>query len=94
MGGIKSPLDAVKGRRSWRSNQKDGSQMKGKLISIFVGIFIAVVSWVPLWIVEAYDRYAMPVGLGLFAFAASFVGGVIALVGLIRLVIHASRASN
>jgi hypothetical protein len=37
--------------------------MKGKLISIFVGIFIAVVSWVPLWIVEAYDRYAMPVGL-------------------------------
>jgi hypothetical protein len=53
--------------------------MKGKLISIFVGIFIAVVSWVPLWIVEAYDRYAMPVGLGLFAFAASFVGGVIAL---------------
>jgi hypothetical protein len=68
--------------------------MKGKLISIFVGIFIAVVSWVPLWIVEAYDRYAMPVGLGLFAFAASFVGGVIALVGLIRLVVHASRASN
>jgi hypothetical protein len=68
--------------------------MKGKLISIFVGIFIAVVSWVPLWIVEAYDRYAMPVGLGLFAFAASFVGGVIALVGLIRLVIHSSRASN
>jgi len=36
----------------------------------------------------------MPVGLGLFAFAASFVGGVIALVGLIRLVIHASRASK
>jgi hypothetical protein len=68
--------------------------MKGKLISIFVGIFIAVVSWVPLWIVEAYDRYAMRVGLGLFAFAASFVDGVIALVGLIRLVIHASRASN
>jgi hypothetical protein len=68
--------------------------MKGKLISIFVGIFIAVVSWVPLWIVEAYDRYAMPVGLGLFALAASFVGGVIALVGLIRLVIQASRTSN
>jgi hypothetical protein len=81
-------------RLSWRNNKKDGSKMKGKLISIFVGIFIAVVSWVPLWIVEAYDRYAMPVGLGLFAFAASFVGGVIALVGLIRLVIHASRASN
>ena len=68
--------------------------MKGKLISIFVGIFIAVVSWVPLWIVEAYDRYAMPVELGLFAFAASFVGGIIALVGLIRLVIHSSRTSN
>jgi hypothetical protein len=68
--------------------------MNGKLISIFVGIFIAVVSWVSLWIVEAYDRYAMPVGLGLFAFAASFVGGVIALVGLIPLVIHSSRASN
>ena len=68
--------------------------MKGNLISIFVGIFIAVVSWVPLWIVEAYDRYAMPVGLGLFAFAATFVGGIIALFGLIRLVIHSSRASN
>jgi hypothetical protein len=68
--------------------------MKGKLISIFVGIFIAVVSWMPLWMVEAYDRYAMPVRLGLFALAASFAGGVIALVGLIRLVIYASRASN
>jgi hypothetical protein len=68
--------------------------MKGNLISIFVGIFIAVASWVPLWLVEAYDRYAMPVGLGLFAFAATFVGGIIALVGLIRLVVHSSRASN
>jgi hypothetical protein len=68
--------------------------MNGNLIAIFVGIFIALGSWVPLWIVEAYDRYAMPVGLGLFAFATSFVGGVIALVGLIRLVIHASRTSN
>jgi zinc transporter ZupT len=68
--------------------------MKGNLISIFVGILIAVGSWVPLWIVEAYDRYAMPVGLGLFAFAASFVGGVMVLVGLIRLVIQASRNSK
>ena len=67
-------------------------EMKAELITVIVGVFIAVVSWVPLWIVEAYDRHAMPVGLGLFAFAASFVGGVIALVGLIRLVIHASRA--
>jgi hypothetical protein len=76
------------------SNGKDGSGMKGNLISIFVGILIAVGSWVPLWIVEAYDRYAMPVGLGLFALAASFVGGVIALAGLIRLVIQASRNSK
>jgi hypothetical protein len=68
--------------------------MKGNLISIFVGILIAVGSWVPLWMVEAYDRYAMPVGLGLFALAASFVGGLIALVGLIRLVIQASRTSK
>jgi hypothetical protein len=68
--------------------------MKANLISIGAGIFIAVASWVPLWIVEAYDRYAMPVGLGLFAIAASFVGGVIALVGLIRLVIQASRTQN
>jgi hypothetical protein len=68
--------------------------MKANLISIVVGVFIAVMSWVPLWIVEAYDRYAMPVGLGLFAIAASFVGGVIALVGLIRLVIHAARTQN
>jgi len=36
--------------------------MKANLISIVVGIFIAVGSWVPLWIVEAYDRYAMPSG--------------------------------
>jgi hypothetical protein len=76
------------------SNEKVGPRMRGNLISIFVGILIAVGSWVPLWIVEAYDRYAMPVGLGLFAFAASFVGGVIALVGLIRLAIHASRTSK
>ena len=68
--------------------------MKANLIAILVGVFIAVASWVPLWIVEAYDRYAMPVGLGLFAIAASFVGGVIALVGLIRLVLQAARSSN
>ena len=68
--------------------------MRANLISIFAGIFIAVASWVPLWIVAAYDRYAMPVGLGLFAIAASFVGGVIALVGLIRLAIHAARSKN
>jgi len=68
--------------------------MKGKLIAVFVGVCIAVVSWVPLWIVGAYDRYAMPVGLGLFAFAGSFVGCVIALVGAIRLVIQISRASQ
>ena len=59
--------------------------MTGKLITIFVGAFIAVVSWVPLWIVEVRDPQAMPVGLGLFAIAASFVGGVIAVVGIIRL---------
>jgi hypothetical protein len=58
--------------------------MTGKLITIFVGAFIAVVSWVPLWIVEARDPHAVPVGLGLLA----FVGGVIALVGLVRFVIH------
>ena len=68
--------------------------MKGKLITVFVGVFIAAASWVPLLIVTAHDRYAMPVGLGLFAFAGSFVGGVIALVGVVRLVIHALRASK
>ena len=67
------------------------SNMTGKLITIFVGVFIAVVSWVPLYIVEARDPQAMPVGLGLLTFAASFVGGVIALVGMVRLVIHVSR---
>ena len=65
--------------------------MKGKLIAIFVGVFIAVAAWVPLWIVEARDPYAMPVGLGLLTFAASAIGGVIALVGLVKLVIHAAR---
>jgi hypothetical protein len=81
-------------RLSWRNKAKGGSEMNGNLIAVLVGIFIAVGSWVPLWIVEAYDRYAMPVGLGLFALAASFVGGVIALVGVIRLVIQAARTSN
>jgi hypothetical protein len=65
--------------------------MKAKLTTIFVGVFIAVVAWVPLWIVEARDPYAMPVGLGLLTFAVSVVGGVIALVGLVKLVIHAAR---
>ncbi len=68
--------------------------MKGKLITVILGAFIAVGSWVPLWIVEAYDRYAMPVGLGLFAIAGSLVGGVIALVGVTRLAIDAARASK
>ena len=79
---------------SWRRNGNGGLQMKGKLIAVFVGVCIAGASWAPLWIVEAYDRYAMPVGLGLFAIAGSFVGGVIALVGVIRLVIDAARASK
>jgi hypothetical protein len=68
--------------------------MKAKLVTVFVGVLIAAASWLPLLIVEARDRYAMPVGLGLFAFAGSFVGGTIALVGAIRLVIHASRAAK
>jgi hypothetical protein len=68
--------------------------MKGNLITLAVGLFIATASWVPLWIVEAYDRYAMPVGLGLFAFAGCFVGCVVALTGAVRLVIHALRASK
>jgi len=68
--------------------------MKGKLIAIFVGLFIAIMSLVPLWIIEARDPYSIPFVLGLFTFAASFIGGMIALVGLIRLVIHASRAAR
>jgi hypothetical protein len=68
--------------------------MKGKLLTLAVGVFIAIMSWVPLWIVEAYDRYAMPVGLGIFAFAGCLVGCVIALVGVIGLVTHALRASK
>jgi hypothetical protein len=68
--------------------------MKGNLITLALGIFIAIASWVPLLIVEAYDRYAMPVGLGIFAFAGCLVGCVIALVGLIGLVTHALRASK
>ena len=67
--------------------------MKAKLITIIVGVCIATASWAPLWIVEAYDRYAMPVGLGLFAIAGSLVGGVIALVGAIGL-IQAARATK
>ena len=70
------------------------TEMKGKLITVFAGLLIAVVSWVPLWIVEARDPYAMPVGLGLLVFAASFAGGVIALVGAVGLVMQALRASK
>ena len=29
--------------------------MKAKLITLFVGVFIAVASWVPLWIIAARD---------------------------------------
>jgi hypothetical protein len=70
------------------------TEMKGKLITVFAGVFIAVVAWVPLCIVEARDSYAMPVGLGLLTFAASFAGAVIALVGAVRLVIQSMRASK
>ena len=49
--------------------------MKANLVTIFVGVCIALASWVPLLIEEVRDRHAMPVGLGLFAIAASFVGG-------------------
>jgi hypothetical protein len=79
---------------SWRRNEHGGSRMKGKLIAVFVGAAIVAGSWAPLLIVEARDRYAMPVGLGLFAIAGSIVGGVIALVGVIRLVVQALRASK
>ena len=68
--------------------------MKAKLITAIVGVCIVVASWAPLWIVEAYDRYAMPVGLGLFAIAGTLVGGVIALVGVIGLIMQAARASK
>ncbi len=68
--------------------------MKGKLITVLVGLFIAAVSWAPLLIVAARDPYAMPVVLGLLALVGSFVGGVIAIVGVMRLVIQASRASK
>jgi hypothetical protein len=34
----------------------------------------------------------MPVGLGLFALAGSFFGGLIALIALVRLIIQLSRA--
>lgn len=66
--------------------------MKATLITILVGVFVAVVSWVPLWIVETRDPYAMPIGLGLLTFAASLAGGAVALVDLIRLAIRALRA--
>jgi hypothetical protein len=68
--------------------------MKANLITAIVGICMVAASWAPLMIVEAYDRYAMPVGLGLFAVAGSLVGGVVALVGVIGLVVQAARASK
>jgi uncharacterized membrane protein len=59
-----------------------------RMLAILVGVFIAVVSWAPLWIAETIDHYAMP-GLDIFAVAGSFVGGVIAVIGLLRLVFDA-----
>ncbi|TMK27908.1 MAG: hypothetical protein E6G69_14910 [Alphaproteobacteria bacterium] len=61
------------------------------MIAVAVGLFIAIASWVPLWIVEARGPYSMPIVLGLLAFAGSIVGGVIALIGLVRLVRRAYR---
>ena len=63
------------------------------MIALPVGLFIAIASWVPLWIVEARDPYSMPIVLGLFAVAGSVVGGGIALIGLVRLVRRAYRSS-
>jgi len=63
------------------------------MIAVAVGLFIAIASWVPLWIVEARDPYSMPIVLGLFAVAGSVVGGGIALIGLVRLVRRAYRSS-
>lgn len=68
--------------------------MKAKLITIFAGLFIAIASWVPLWIVEARDPTAIPFTLGLVTFAVSFVGDVIAVVGVVQLVIYAVRVSR
>lgn len=68
--------------------------MKGMLITILVGVFISVVSWVPLWIVTVRDPQAIPFALGLLTFAVSLVGGIIALAGLIRLVIYSLRAAK
>ena len=59
--------------------------MRNSLIVLIVGLLIAVGSWAPLLIVEAQDPQAMPVGLGLFTFAVSFVGCVVALIGFIKL---------
>jgi hypothetical protein len=59
--------------------------MRNSLIVLAIGLFIAVGSWAPLMIVEANDPQAMPVGLGLFTFAVSLVGGVIALIGFVKL---------
>ncbi len=59
--------------------------MRNSLIVLAVGLLIAVGSWAPLMIVEASDPQAMPVGLGLFTFAVSLVGGVIALIGFVKL---------
>jgi hypothetical protein len=64
------------------------------MLAFLIGIVIAVGSWAPLWIVEATDRYAMPVGLGIFAIVGSFIGGTIAVIGLVRLLIRTVREAN
>jgi hypothetical protein len=59
--------------------------MRNSLIVLGIGLLIAVGSWAPLLIVEAQNPQAMPVGLGLFTFAVSLVGCVVALIGFVKL---------
>jgi ribose/xylose/arabinose/galactoside ABC-type transport system permease subunit len=66
--------------------------MRCNLLTILAGLILAIAAWVPLWIIEARDPTSMPVQLGLLAIAASIIGGVIAFVGLIRLVLLRIRS--
>jgi|1186.fasta_scaffold203048_1 hypothetical protein len=68
--------------------------MKGSVATAFAGVVVIAGSWLPLLIVTAHDRYAMPVGLGLVAFAGSFLGVVIIVIGVVRLLIQASCGSK
>ena len=73
-------------------NSKYLMPYKAKLITIVIGLSVAVASRAPLWIVPEQDRYSMSIALALSGLVGSLLGGIAALVALIRVLVQLSRA--